>query len=474
MANNNKGKIGDDKWLYLAAAGGIGAGLTALVLFGRQVFAQPPPPSQPPVQQPTATLSITPTSGTAPLTATATVTITDPDNKPPYTVRLLSGTSTLAADIINTTTWSITLTFSAAGTYSILASVKNALGKEAVSNTVTVTVTSPTTPTPTPTPSPVPTGTVVGLTRDEYYNTILSAINSASKNIYMHMYLMEPNGRGKDLLDALIAASKRLQTVRVTFTQPNATTTDPSQTLNYLSSNGFNINNVKVVSGRAKVVLIDYTADASGLPTGGVAYIGTENWTDQSLSYNHEFNAYTSDVNILDATKKFLDNIWNATSLTVNTASTVENQFITTELLNRLTSQLSESITRIYITINHTDYNPTSPDSTPNTKKLIDAIVAKASTLTDVKILLDSTFPAAARDYLRSQLGTTKVKVYPKFTGGILQAKTFLLGNRLYISSQNWTNSDLIAARGATISTTQSGIVTKYINWFNSLWASAT
>jgi hypothetical protein len=472
MANNNKGKM-DDKWLYLAAAGGIGAGLTALVLFGRQVFALPPlpPPSQPPVQQLTATLSITPTSGTAPLTATATVTITDPDNKPPYTVRLLSGTSTLAADIINTTTWSTKLAFSAAGTYSILASVKNALGKEAVSNTVTVTVTSPSTPTP----SPVPTGTVVGLTRDEYYNTILSAINSASKNIYMHMYLMEPNGRGKDLLDALIAASKRLQTaIRVTFTQPNTSTTDPSQTLNYLSANGFNINNIKVVSGRAKVVLIDYTADASGLPTGGVAYIGTENWTDQSLSYNHEFNAYTSDVNILDATKKFLDNIWNATSLTINTASTVENQFITTALLDRLIAQLSASITRIYITITHTDYNPTSPDSTPNTKKLIDAIVAKASTLTDVKILLDSSFPAAARDYLRSQLGSTKVKVYPRFTGGILQAKTFLLGNRLYISSQNWVNSDLIAARGATISTTQSGVVTKYLDWFNSLWASAT
>ncbi|MEM2966436.1 MAG: phospholipase D-like domain-containing protein [Candidatus Nitrosocaldaceae archaeon] len=480
--NNNK----DDVWKWILGAAGVGAvGLLGYYIFQR-VYAQPPPPPQPPPpSQLAATLSITPTSGNAPLTVTISLQIEG--GSAPYTVRI-RGLPTSLSDIVYTNTYTVSYILQQAGTYNIYAEVMDKNNTAVNSNTVAVTVSSSGGPAPPPPPPPPPPTTteVLTYTREPYYSTILTAIRNATSNIYMHMYLLQPEGRGKELLDALIAAQKsRGVNVRISFTQPTSSSTDPSPVLNYLNTNGFDMSKVKTLSSRAKVLAIDVTTDANGNATSGTAWIGTNNWTVQSLSANEEFNTSTRDTAIVDAAFKFLNILYNAQSLAINTVDTAANQFLTTEYLNRLLANINAAVTnrsRIYATINSTDYNPDNPTATPRTASLIDALVNASSSsssgaagVSDMRILLDRTFPSAARTYLKSKLPTGSVKVLPQSaftdTQGILQAKTFLIGNRLYVSSQNWTNSDLVAARGATISTNQSGAITAYLTWFSNLWS---
>lgn len=484
MSSINLNDANNDVWKWMLGAAGLGAvGLLGYYIFQR-VYAQPPPPPQPPPpSQLAATLSITPTSGNAPLTVTISLQIQG--GSAPYTVRI-RGLPTSLSDIVYTNTYTASYILQQAGTYNIYAEVMDKNNTAVNSNTAAVTVSSPSSGGPAPPPPPPSTTTeVLTYTREPYYSTILTAIRNATSNIYMHMYLLQPEGRGQELLDALIAAQKRGVNVRISFTQPTSSSTDPSPVLNYLNTNGFDMSKVKTLSSRAKVLAIDVTTDANGNASSGTAWIGTNNWTVQSLSANEEFNTSTRDTAIVDAAFKFLNILYNAQSLAINTVDTAANQFLTTEYLNRLLANINAAVTnrsRIYATITFTDYNPDNPTATPRTASLIDALVNAASSssssgtgVSDMRILLDRTFPSAARTYLKSKLPTGSVKVLPQSaftdTQGILQSKTFLIGNRLYVSSQNWTNSDLVSARGATISTNQSGAITAYLTWFSDLWS---
>ncbi|MEM1971399.1 MAG: phospholipase D-like domain-containing protein [Candidatus Anstonellales archaeon] len=467
----------DELWKWVLGAAGVGAvGLLGYYIFQR-VYARPPPPPQPPPpSQLTATLSITPTSGNAPLTITISVQISG--GSTPYIVRI-RGLPTSLSDIVYTGTYTVSAyTLQQSGTYNIYAEVIDKNNTVVNSNTVTVTVQQQQQQQPPPPPPPTTTD-VLTYTREPYYSSILAAIRNATSNIYMHMHLLQPEGRGKDLLDALIAAQKkRGVNVRLSFTQPTTSSTDPSAVLNYLSNNGFDMSKVKVLFSRAKVLAIDVATDANGNATAGTAWIGTNNWAVQNLSANEEFNTSTRDIAIVDAASKFLSILWNAQSLVINTVDGVANQFLTSEYLNRVLANINTAIanrSRIYATINYTDYNPDNPDATPRTSSLIDALInASTKGVSDIRILLDRTFPSAVRTYLKSKLPAGAVKVLPQTAfsdaTGILHAKTFLIGNRLFVSSQNWTNSELVAAKGATISTNQDGAVTGYITWFSTLW----
>ena len=123
--------------------------------------------------------------------------------------------------------------------------------------------------------------TVKLLTDEEYYNRVIEAIEHSKKTVYVMMFFMkyDPGDDfdwANDLIRALVSAKKRGVDVHVLLDERIK---ENMKAYRYLSENGVDVAfDSPNRTLHAKVIVID----------GRVAFIGSHNWSEGALYWNHE------------------------------------------------------------------------------------------------------------------------------------------------------------------------------------------
>ena len=140
-----------------------------------------------------------------------------------------------------------------------------------------------------------------------YLSIVKSLILKANKSIYVAIYVIkydvkEPNDPVNQLLNALVDARKRGLDVKVLVDDP--TLRSYPDTISYLKNNSVEIklDEKKGVTSHMKIVIIDDT----------YLVVGSHNWTESALSYNHEYSVLIVSRYHAEAAEKYFLNLWNS------------------------------------------------------------------------------------------------------------------------------------------------------------------
>jgi len=148
-----------------------------------------------------------------------------------------------------------------------------------------------------------PSVSVTALNDGEYYETALRLINSANESVYIIMYAAkydpdDPVDPANDLLGALAGAAHR--GVRVCAILDDEVGYN-EETLSYLQSAGVNATyDPKDVRTHSKIVIVD----------GYLVLIGSHNWTESGLAYNHETSVLVSSRQFAQLEIAYFNSVW--------------------------------------------------------------------------------------------------------------------------------------------------------------------
>jgi len=137
----------------------------------------------------------------------------------------------------------------------------------------------------------------------EYHIKALELINRANESIYIIMYAAkydedDPIDPANDLIRALAAAHERGVGVHVILDEEPRYNED---TMNYLVSEGINVTyDSGGVRTHCKLVVID----------GYIVLIGSHNWTESALSYNHETSLLIKSEPLAELEIRYFNTIW--------------------------------------------------------------------------------------------------------------------------------------------------------------------
>jgi len=193
----------------------------------------------------------------------------------------------------------------------VVAGVGLSSGTKTVTETVTKTTTETSTSYVTKTLTKsftvtVTSGTKVELLEDgDYFARARSLISRANSTILVMMYAMkyDPKEVGdpvNQLLLGLVEAKGRGVEVRVLV--DDVTAKSYPQSLSYLKEHGVpvRLDESPKVTTHVKLVLID----------GNYSLIGSHNWTESALKYNHELSVLIESGSVYEALEGYFNGIW--------------------------------------------------------------------------------------------------------------------------------------------------------------------
>ncbi|MEM4514412.1 MAG: phospholipase D-like domain-containing protein [Ignisphaera sp.] len=156
---------------------------------------------------------------------------------------------------------------------------------------------------------PITVTTVVNvdlLIDDDYYYTLLNILSKANKSIYIIMYAMkydpnELNDPVNMLLYRVVNAYKRGLDVKVLL--DDVTYTSYRETINYLKSEEvpIRLDRSNSITTHAKVVVVDDQ----------YVFVGSHNWTESALKYNHEVTVLIKSDALAQQIKNYFEKLWN-------------------------------------------------------------------------------------------------------------------------------------------------------------------
>ncbi len=141
----------------------------------------------------------------------------------------------------------------------------------------------------------------------DYYSSLISDFKKANESILVAMYLMvydpdDPLDWANDLIRELINARERGVNVTVVIEYRTYTGYMDSnlEEYNYLSANGVNVKlDEESDTDHMKLVIIDDK----------IVYIGSHNWSESALYYNHETSVKIVSEEIAEIFKEYFKNI---------------------------------------------------------------------------------------------------------------------------------------------------------------------
>ncbi|QDA32218.1 phospholipase [Thermococcus indicus] len=140
------------------------------------------------------------------------------------------------------------------------------------------------------------------LVDDAYYRSLIEDIRGARESVYVTMFLMkydpaDGHDHANDLIRALVEARRRGVSVHVVLEN---SIEDNKVTYDYLRSNGVDVVfDSPSTTLHTKMVVID----------GGVVYIGSHNWSEAALDWNHEVSVRIESQEIAEALLDYFDEI---------------------------------------------------------------------------------------------------------------------------------------------------------------------
>ncbi|MEZ0289629.1 MAG: phospholipase D-like domain-containing protein [Sulfolobales archaeon] len=141
----------------------------------------------------------------------------------------------------------------------------------------------------------------------EYYETLASWLSKANKSVYIIMYVIkydpkDPSDIVNNLLNILIDLKKRGIEVRILV--DDETLRSYPETLNFLKKNNLSVrlDESSSKTTHAKIVVIDDQ----------IVFIGSHNWTESALKYNHEVSVLIIDHSTASILKRYFENIWSS------------------------------------------------------------------------------------------------------------------------------------------------------------------
>ena len=140
----------------------------------------------------------------------------------------------------------------------------------------------------------------------EYYWEVSRIISNANKSVHVVMYVVkfdpnEPDDPVNLLLQKIVEAKNRGVEVKVLVDDP--TLKSYPQTIDFLSENNVpvKLDPKKDVTTHVKMVLVD----------GKYLFVGSHNWTESALSYNHEVTIKIfSSKDIVDEAENYFMKLW--------------------------------------------------------------------------------------------------------------------------------------------------------------------
>jgi len=144
------------------------------------------------------------------------------------------------------------------------------------------------------------------LVDDDYYYALLSILSRANRSIYIMMYAMKYDPSETDdpvntLLYTVVDAYKRSLDVKVLV--DDVTYSSYSETIDYLKSSGVpvRLDKSKSVTTHAKLVVVDDQ----------YVFVGSHNWTESALMYNHEVSVLIVSNTIAQQVKNYFNMLWS-------------------------------------------------------------------------------------------------------------------------------------------------------------------
>jgi len=143
----------------------------------------------------------------------------------------------------------------------------------------------------------------------EYYSSIIGDLRNAEKEILVVMYTMiydpdDPFDWANNLIQELVNAKNRGVNVKVII-----------EYRTYFSYLKYNIDAYYYLRNHGVAVKLDYGKDTDHLKLviidGKIVYIGSHNWSESSLYYNHEVSVKIIDETFAQLLKKYFETLWN-------------------------------------------------------------------------------------------------------------------------------------------------------------------
>jgi len=296
-----------------------------------------------------------------------------------------------------------------------------------------------------------------------YADEVGDAIDEAQHTIYIAMYLVVVGDTVDWLIDKLVDADERGVEVRILI--DNEPEPHKDYSYSYLEERGLNVkmDNSDIMS-HSKLIVIDNTT----------VFIGSTNWTDNSIENNNEANAKIIDHRVAAYLERYFWAAWKDTTYDFELG--IENYNGVTPLIDRdyfpnVRDAINAATDRIYIlhyAFKLSDYD----DSLAN--KLFDAIVNASLRGVDVKVVLEC---SDWEDYINemNQYTINKFKshgVDASFENDwqITHTKLIVVDDSTILGSTNWAYSGLSVYHNADILIRNKDFTEDIINFYSGLW----
>jgi hypothetical protein len=153
----------------------------------------------------------------------------------------------------------------------------------------------------------IPENNVLFLSDDAYYGNLTWYLARANKSVYVVMYVVkydtsQYNDPVYVILRKLVDLHKRGVNVRVVV--DDETKNSYPATINYLVGNGVpvRLDESQGKTTHCKIIVID----------GQYVFIGSHNWTESALKYNHEATILVNSSELASQVEKYIESIWSS------------------------------------------------------------------------------------------------------------------------------------------------------------------
>ena len=296
-----------------------------------------------------------------------------------------------------------------------------------------------------------------------YAEEVGDAIDEAKHTIYVAMYLVVVGDTVDWLIDKLVDADERGVEVRILIDNEPEPHTDYSYS--YIEERGLNVkmdNSDKM--SHSKLIIIDNTT----------VFIGSTNWTDNSIENNNEANAKIIDNRVAAYLERYFWSAWKDTTNDFDLG--IENYNGVTPLIDRdyfpnVRDAIDAATERIYIL--HYAFKLSGYDDSLS-DKLFDAIVNASQRGVDVRVVLEY---SDWEDYINemNQYTINKFKshgINASFENDwqITHSKLIIVDDSTILGSTNWAYSGLNVHHNADILIRNRVFTEDMIDFYSALW----